>query len=202
MPPQGRRTVKFFVGIVGAKLLYVNETIQHGGVTLGPGGLITHVHRLADRNDPGYRGQLSLTRSLSAVTGACIAIRRAVFFEVGGFDEIDLQVGFNDIDLCLRVRARGYRVVWTPFAELFHLECASRGYDHEDPVKRERLERERQHMCDTWGSLLESGDPFHNPNLLFDWDHLEIPSAPRREKPWRSFLALDNSNPKKSTTMP
>jgi O-antigen biosynthesis protein len=110
------------VGIVGAKLVYANETIQHGGVVLGPQGRITHLHRFARRNSPGYRGQLSLALTLSAVTGACVAIRRAVFFEVGGFDETNLQVGFNDIDLCLRLRKFGYRVVWTPFAELFHLE--------------------------------------------------------------------------------
>jgi O-antigen biosynthesis protein len=190
------------VGIVGAKLIYANESIQHGGVTLGPQGQITHVHRFASRNDPGYFGQLSLTRTLSAVTGACVAIRRAVFFEVGGFDEINLQIGFNDIDLCLRLREHGYRVVWTPFAELFHVESVSRGYDDfpelfqlesvsraydaADPVKRERGIREWQYMHKTWGAMMESGDPFHNPNLRFHWDHLEIPSSPRREKPWRS----------------
>jgi GT2 family glycosyltransferase len=190
------------VGIVGAKLVYANETIQHGGVVLGPQGRITHLHRFASRNSPGYRGQLSLARTLSAVTGACLAIRRAVFFEVGGFDEINLQVGFNDIDLCLRLRKFGYRVVWTPFAELFHLESVSRGYDDfgelfqlesvlrtyedADPVERDRGQREWQHMQRTWGDILDSGDPFHNPNLLFHWDHLEIPSEPRRKKPWRS----------------
>jgi O-antigen biosynthesis protein len=192
------------VGIVGAKLIYTNETIQHGGVVLGPRGQITHLHRFAGRNDPGYRGQLSLSRTLSAVTGACVALRRAVFFEVGGFDEINLQVGFNDIDLCLRLRKFGYRVLWTPFAELFHVESVSRGYDDfpelfqlesvwraykdADPVKRERGLREWQHMHQTWGAMLEAGDPFHNPNLLFEWDHLEIPAAPRRLKPWRTFF--------------
>jgi FkbM family methyltransferase len=190
------------VGIVGAKLIYTNETIQHGGVVLGPRGQITHLHRFASRNDPGYRGQLSLSRTLSAVTGACVAIRRAVFFEVGGFDEINLQVGFNDIDLCLRLREIGYRVIWTPFAELFHVESVSRGYDdfpelfqlesvfceykNADPVKRQRGMREWQYMHQTWGAMLESGDPFHNPNLVFEWDHLEIPAAPRRLKPWRT----------------
>ena len=117
------------VGIAGAKLVYPNETIQHGGVTFGPYGQIIHLHRFARRSDPGYCGQLSVVRTLLAVTGACVAIRRAVFFEVGGFDEVNLQVGCNDIDLCLRLRVKGYRVVWTPFAELFHLESASRGYD-------------------------------------------------------------------------
>jgi GT2 family glycosyltransferase len=199
------------VGIVGAKLIYTNETIQHGGVVLGPRGQITHLHRFASRNDPGYRGQLALARTLSAVTGACVAIRRAVFFAVGGFDEVNLQVGFNDIDLCLRLRKSGYRVLWTPFAELFHVESVSRGYDDfaelfqlesvwrgyedADPLKRERGVREWQHMHQTWGAMLEAGDPFHNPNLLFEWDHLEIPSAPRRPKPWRAvFQPASNSD--------
>jgi FkbM family methyltransferase len=192
------------VGIVGAKLIYANETIQHGGVILGPGGQMTHVHRFASRNDPGYRGQLSLVRTLSAVTGACVAIRRTVFFEVGGFDEVNLQVGCNDIDLCLRIREFGYRVIWTPFAELFHVESASRGYDDfkelfqlesvsrededGDPSKRERGLREWQHMCKTWGAMMRGGDPYHNPNLLFDWDHLENPSSPRRKKPWHAVF--------------
>jgi O-antigen biosynthesis protein len=188
------------VGIAGAKLIYPNETIQHGGVTFGPCGQIIHLHRFKRRSDPGYCGQLSVVRTLLAVTGACVAIRRAVFFEVGGFDEVNLQVGCNDIDLCLRLGELGYRVVWTPFAELFHLESASRGYDDcaeffqteavlrdadADPVKRERGLREWRYMQKTWGAMLKSGDPFHNPNLHFDWDHLEIPSTPRREKPWR-----------------
>src|SRR5262249_8359526 len=133
------------VGIVGAKLLYSNEQVQHGGVVLGPEGAVVHMHRLADRNDPGYFGQLALPRTLSAVTGACAAIRRAVFFEVGGLDEVNLPVSFNDIDLCLRVRDYGYRVVWTPFAELYHMECASRGLDLADPAKRTRSRGEWEH---------------------------------------------------------
>jgi O-antigen biosynthesis protein len=192
------------VGIVGAKLIYANETIQHGGVILGPGGQMTHVHRFASRNDPGYRGQLSLTRTLSAVTGACVAIRRTVFFEVGGFDEVNFQVCCNDIDLCLRIREFGYRVIWTPFAELFHVESASRGYDDckelfqlesvsreeedIDPSKREQSLREWQHLCKTWSAVMKDGDPYHNPNLLLGWDHLENPSSPGRKKPWHTVF--------------
>jgi GT2 family glycosyltransferase len=175
------------VGMVGAKLLYPNEQLQHGGMVLGPMGAATHVHRFVDRNDPGYRGQLAIARTLSAVTGACVAIRRTVFFEVDGFDEVNLPVEFNDVDLCLRVGDQGYRVVWTPFAELFHLECASRGKE-DSPVKREVFRSACRHMRNTWGSLIQSADPFYNPNLLFVWDHLEVPSAPRREKPWRSVF--------------
>jgi GT2 family glycosyltransferase len=176
------------VGIAGAKLLYANEQVQHAGVVLGPEGRATHLARLASRNDPGHFGQLVLPRTLSAVTCACAAIRRAVFFEVGGFDEVNLPVLFNDIDLCLRLGDHGYRVVWTPFAELFHLESASRGLDSDDPVKRERGRREWQHLYRTWGSLLDSADPFHNPNLLYRWDCYEIPSSSRRQKPWHSFV--------------
>jgi GT2 family glycosyltransferase len=172
------------VGIVGAKLLYANEQVQHAGVVMGPEGHVAHLYRLAPKNDPGYFGQLALARTLSAVTGACAAIRRAVFFEVGGFDEVNLGVAYNDIDLCLRLGDYGYRVVWTPFAELFHLESASRGLDSDNPAKRERSQREWQHLRKTWGSLLDSTDPFHNPNLLFAWDHYEIPASPRRKKPW------------------
>jgi O-antigen biosynthesis protein len=175
------------IGIVGAKLLYANEKVQHGGILLGGiSDAVVHAHRNASKNDPGYFGQLALARTLSAVTGACLAIRRAVFFEVGGFDEVNLVVAYNDVDLCLRVGDYGYRVVWTPFAELFHLESASRGQD-DTPAKRELFKRELGHMRRTWGSHLEFTDPYHNPNLLFSWDLFECPSAPRQEKPWRRF---------------
>jgi O-antigen biosynthesis protein len=175
------------VGMVGAKLLYANELVQHAGVVLGPYDA-THLNRYASRTDPGYFGQLALTRTLSAVTGACVAIRRPVFLEVGGFDEVNLPISFNDIDLCLKVGDYGYRVIWTPFAELFHLESASRGLDNADQAKHERAFGELQHLRKTWGALLASADPFHNPNLRFTWDYLEVPSAPRREKPWRSVF--------------
>jgi O-antigen biosynthesis protein len=175
------------IGVVGAKLIYGNELLQHGGVVLGPDDAV-HLHRFADRNDPGYRGQLALPRSLAAVTGACAAIRRAVYFEVGGLDEANLAVTYNDVDLCLRVGDHGYRVVWTPFAELFHLESVSRGLIEDSPVKRERALRELDYLRKNWGAFAESVDPLQNPNLLFASDHSEIPSVSRREKPWRSVF--------------
>jgi GT2 family glycosyltransferase len=174
------------VGIAGAKLLYADERLQHGGIVLGPEGAIVHALRLAPRNDPGYFGQLALVRTLSAVTGACAAIRRSVLLEAGGFDEANLPVRFNDVDLCLRLGDYGYRVVWTPFAELFHLESASRGLDA-DPAKRTGFLREWRHLRKTWGNVLNLGDPFHNPNLLFSWERFEIPVWPRRSKPWREM---------------
>lgn len=171
------------VGLVGAKLLYPNEKVQHAGAALGLGGSVNHLYRLANRNDTGYFGQLALVRTLSAVTGACVAIRRDVFFEVGGLDAVNLSVGFSDIDLCLKMGEYGYRIVWTPFAELFHLENASVGPDLVDSPKIER-QREFFHMRKTWGPLVESADPFHNPNLLFTPDKFAVAAVPRRPKPW------------------
>jgi GT2 family glycosyltransferase len=172
------------VGLVGAKLLYPNEDVQHAGIVLGPQGCGTHFRRLANRNDTGYFGQLAMVRTLSAVTGACAAIRRAVFLEIGGLDEVNLPVGFNDIDLCLRLGDYGYRVVWTPFAELFHLESASRGSDIAHKARYQRALRELDHLRETWGPLMESSDPFDNPNLLFAWNKFDVPASPRRPKPW------------------
>jgi O-antigen biosynthesis protein len=171
------------VGIVGSKLLYANEQVQHAGIVLGPEGYTTHLYRFASKNEPGYLGQLALPRTLSAVTGACVAIRREVYFEVGGLDEVNLPVTFNDIDLCLKLGEYGYRVVWTPYAELFHLECASRGLDNSRETQKRFLE-EWMHVRRLWGSLLESADPYHNPNVLFHPNNQEIPSVPRRTKPW------------------
>ena len=175
------------VGAVGAKLLYPDGRVQHGGMAIGPGENIAHIHRLADRNDPGYFGQLGLARTLTAVTGACIAMRRSVFFEAGGLNETHLKVAFNDVDLCLRVADLGYRVVWTPFAELIHLESTSRGSE-DTPENRERVRRERLYMRKTWASVLESGDCFHNPNLLFKWDAFEMPCTPRHDRPWHHMV--------------
>jgi O-antigen biosynthesis protein len=177
------------VGIVGAKLIYASGQVQHGGMVLGPDGQAHHVHRGLDRNNPGYRGQLAVTRTYSVVTGACLAIRRRVFFEVGGLDEVNLKVTFNDVDLCLRVGDHGLRVVWTPFAELFHLECASRGLDS-DPLKQARFYGEWYHMKKTWLSLVDTGDPFHNPNLLLSHgcNEREILSPPRRKQTWYKVL--------------
>ncbi len=172
------------VGIVGVKLIYPDERIQHAGVSLGPENQMIHHYLFASRLDPGYFGQLTLARTLSAVTGACLAIRKDVFFEVGGLDENNLRIAFNDIDLCLRTGDYGYRIVWTPFAELFHLESASRGLDDRDAEKRARFHQEWRFMRETWGMMLECHDPFHNPNVRFAGPLTEIPSLPRRRRPW------------------
>lgn len=170
------------VAVVGAKLYYGNDTLQHGGVVLGIGGVAGHAEKHAARKAFGYFGQLQATRSISAVTAACMLIRRKVFEEVGGFDEVNLAVAFNDVDLCLKVRAAGHRIVWTPYAALYHLESASRGADT-DPAKAKRFEREVLYMLRRWGPVLEQ-DPYYNPNLALTSESLSYASPPRVTRPW------------------
>ena len=151
------------VGCVGAKLYYPNDTVQHGGVILGLGGLAGHAHRFFQRDDDGYMGRLKVTQNLSAVTAACLLLRKEVFDEVNGLNEQDLAVAYNDVDLCIKVREAGYRNVWTPYAALYHHESISRGAD-DTPEKRARWLSEYAYMRKTWGELLDS-DPAYNPNL-------------------------------------
>ncbi len=151
------------IGAVGAMLYYPDEHIQHAGVILGLGGVANHTFLRHPRGTDGYFNRARLVQNYSAVTGACLAVRREVFDQVGGFDEINLAVAFNDIDFCLRVSAAGYRNLWTPFAELVHHESMSRGRD-DIPEKRARFVREVDYMRRTWGPLLDN-DPAYNPNL-------------------------------------
>lgn len=180
------------IGIVGAKLLYPDGKVQHGGVAMGPGGMIAHVLSNSEADDVGYMGQLGLTRALSVVTGACMVMRREVFEELGGFDE-RFAVTFNDSDLCLRAGDLGYRVVWTPDAVLVHHESATRGSDwllH----NRSYANREWTAMRRRWGQVIDA-DPYHNPNTIL---HGEaggplIPAPPRRIPPWRRALIVSSS---------
>lgn len=157
------------IGIVGAKLLYGDRRVQHAGVRLGAGtfdggpGVAGHFGHLAAAQDAGYRGSYALTQEMSAVTAACLLVTRQAFEAVEGLDEESLTVAFNDIDFCLRVREAGFRVLWTPYAELFHLESASRGSDM-TPEKQERFGREARYMRSRWGALLDR-DPFYNQNF-------------------------------------
>lgn len=173
------------VGAVGAKLLYPDGRLQHGGVILGMGGTAGHIHRFADRDFSGYADRLRLTHRLSCVTGACLALRRETYLAVGGLDEA-LAVAYNDVDLCLRLGEAGYVTVWTPFSELTHVESASRGPDLTD-AQNSRLRHERAIMKRRWGDALRS-DPFYNPNLnLAPNKELTCAPLPRVEKPWRTF---------------
>jgi GT2 family glycosyltransferase len=151
------------IGCVGAKLYYPNDTVQHAGVILGIGGVAGHAHKYFDRNSPGYFTRLHLAHNLSAVTAACLLLRKAVFEEVGGLNEEHLAIAFNDVDLCLKVREAGYRNLWTPYAELYHHESISRGAD-DNAKKRARAAGEVAYMRETWAAQLDN-DPAYNPNL-------------------------------------
>ena len=147
------------IGAVGVKLLLPNNVVQHGGVIVGLGGVARHVFYGNQSSDPGYMGLASVTRNYSAVTAACLMMRRKIFEEVGGFDE-ELDVAYNDVDLCLKTIKHGYYIVWTPHATLYHYESASRG--------QIQPERNTRYFCDKWKEFLEDGDPFYNPQLALD----------------------------------
>ena len=150
------------IGCVGGKLYYPNDTIQHAGVILGIGGVAGHSHKTFPRDHPGYFSRLMLAHDISAVTGACLFVRREVWDEVEGLNEA-LTVAFNDVDFCLRVREAGYRNVFTPVAELYHHESPSRGAD-DSLEKVVRFQGEIAAMTARWSSSL-SKDPFYSPNL-------------------------------------
>ena len=171
------------VGAVGAKLLYPNGRVQHGGVILGMTGIAGHLHRNLPADDPGYFGRAVLQQNLSAVTGACIAMRRNVFFEVGGFDGANLPIAFSDVDLCLRLRELGYLIVWTPLAQLIHHETASRTLDLMPCRYREFL-RENDYMRLRWGHILNR-DPYFSPNLSRHDLSPSIAFPPAVRAPWR-----------------
>lgn len=151
------------VGPVGARLLYPSMKVQHAGVILVEGHGGRHLDVGYPDRDPGYRARARVVQTLSAVTGACIAIRRTVFERIGGFDAETLAIDFSDIDFCLRASAAGYRTVWTPFARLLHHESASRG-GHLSTDKRARFEAEQALFVARWGGVL-GRDPYYNVNL-------------------------------------
>lgn len=151
------------VGAVGAMLYYPDDTVQHAGVIVGMGGPAGHQHKHFRRGDAGYAGRLLYAQNLSAVTGACLMMPRAVWEQVGGLDEA-LAVAYNDVDLCLRIREAGYLIVWTPFAQLYHYESRSRGQD-DTPEKQQRFQSEARFFQTRWEKTMASGDPYFNPNL-------------------------------------
>lgn len=165
------------VGAVGARLWYPNDTLQHGGVILGIGGWAGHAHKGFPHGHPGYAGRMSLISGFSAVTGACLVVRKELYEELGGLNEPDLQTACNDVDFCLRVRGAGYRNVWTPYAELYHHESATRGYEN-TPEKQARFAREVQYMKQRWGDFLLN-DPAYSPNLTLDHEDFSLAWPPR-----------------------
>ena len=154
------------VGIVGAKLCYDDDTIQHAGVVIGFGGMAGHAFIESSRFDTGYMGRIMCAQDYSAVTAACMMTKKSVFEAVGGLTE-ELEVAFNDIDYCLKVRELGKLVVYNPYAELYHYESKSRGME-DTPEKIERFNGEVAKFCERWEEILKNGDPYYNPNLTLD----------------------------------
>jgi glycosyltransferase involved in cell wall biosynthesis len=169
------------IGAVGAQLWFPSNLLQHGGIVLGIGGVAGHNHKGRRRGDPGYFNRIILPQNLSAVTAACLLMRRSIFDEIKGFDQ-DLEVAFNDVDLCLRVGAAGYQVIYHPYAQLYHHESASRGYEN-TPEKFVRFESEIEKMKQRWGDALRV-DPFYNPNLTLLSEDFAFAFPPRLKKPW------------------
>jgi O-antigen biosynthesis protein len=165
------------VGAVGAKLLYPDRRVQHAGVILGIGGVAGHSHKYAAENDYGYFGRLVLPQEFSAITGACLMVRREAFEAVGGLDDKNLGVAFNDVDFCLRLRERGWRCVWTPYAQLIHHESLSRGYE-DTPEKKARFAGEVGYMMQRWRGVLEK-DPHYNRNLTLRHEDFSLSDAPQ-----------------------
>lgn len=164
------------IGAVGARLWYPDDTLQHAGVIVGMGGVAGHPHLNLPRGQTGYFGRAVLHQSFSAVTAACLVVRKAVFDEVGGLDET-LAVAFNDVDFCLRLRAAGYRNVWTPAAEMIHHESASRGAE-DTPAKQRRFFAEVAAMEARWADLIHD-DPAYSPNLSLRSGDFELAQPPR-----------------------
>lgn len=163
------------IGAVGARLWYPDDTLQHGGVVM-VGGVAGHAHKRLPRGHHGYARRAALIQDFSAVTAACLILRKEIYREVGGMDET-LAVAFNDVDFCLRIRKAGYRNLWTPYAELYHHESATRGFE-DTPEKKARFDTEIRFMRERWEELLDN-DPAYNPNLAFDREDFSLAIPPR-----------------------
>ena len=179
------------VGAVGARLLYADRSVQHAGVILGIGGGAGHGHKRLGEFDGGYLGRALCLQGISAVTAACLAVRRSHYEAIGGLDAAAFAVAFNDIDFCLRLRQRGLRNLYTPHAVLLHHESVSRGSDR-DAVRRPRFEAERSTFRARWGPLLDR-DPAYSPNLTLDAEHFGWADPPRvtLRQPWMQIATTD-----------
>jgi len=161
------------IGVVGGKLFYDNNTIQHAGIIVGIGGYAGHPHKHFGARRAGYFNRAHIQHNLSAVTGAFMMVRKAVYDSVGGFNEDEFKVACNDVDFCLRVRETGLNNIFTPYAAGYHYESSSRGYE-DTPEKQQRFEREKKAFSERHAVILASGDPYYNPNLSLDNEHFGI----------------------------
>ena len=172
------------VGAVGAMLYYPLDTVQHAGVILGLGGVAGHPFKQFPRGNEGQMNRLRLVQNYSAVTAACLVVRKDRFLKVGGFDEKNLPIAFNDVDLCCKLLKAGLRNVWSPYAEFYHHESATRGAE-DTPAKQARFKTEIDYMTSTWGFCWN--DPAYNPNLTLIGEDFTRAYLPRTQKPWLEF---------------
>ena len=171
------------IGCVGAKLMYGDDRIQHAGVVLGYGGGAGHAHKYFPRYHPGYMNRLIASHNYSAVTAACLLVKKSLFEAVGGLNETDLTVAFNDVDFCLRIRAQGVRNLYCAEAELYHHESVSRGLD----VSKEKMARfnaELDYLKSNWAEVI-AHDPAYNPNLTLHRENFSVKS----QKEWNELVA-------------
>lgn len=164
------------IGAVGARLWYPDDRLQHGGVIVGVGGVAGHSHKYLPKGDYGYFCRAGLIQEFSAVTAACLIIKKSIFDQVNGLDEEHLKIAFNDVDFCLRVQEAGYRNVWTPFAEMYHHESATRGQE-DTPEKQQRFMKEITYVQARWPNI--QNDYSYSPNLTLDHEDFGLAWPPR-----------------------
>jgi len=152
------------IGCVGAKLYYPDDTIQHAGIIMGLGGYAGHSHKMLERENLGYFNRLHAIQNLSAVTAACLMVKTSIYHEINGMDDENFKVAYNDVDFCLRVMEKGYKNLFTPYAEMYHHESVSRGYET-TPEKIARFDKEKEALYNRHKEILKNGDPYYNPNL-------------------------------------
>ena len=160
------------VGIVGVKLLYKDNTVQHSGVVVGMGGIAGHVNKNISDKNGGYFGRAIVINNYSAVTAACLMVKKELYLQVGGLDET-FAVAFNDVDFCMKIRQLNKLVVYTPYAKLYHYESKSRGYE-DTPEKQKRFNSEIENFERKWSKQLKDGDPYFNQNLDLNFEQSEI----------------------------
>lgn len=165
------------IGCVGAKLYYPDDTVQHAGIIIGLGGYAGHSHKHYPRENPGYFNRLNVIQNVSAVTAACLMIEKRIYHEVDGMDEVNFKVAYNDVDFCLRVMEAGYYNLFTPYAQMYHHESVSRGYET-TPEKIARFQTEKEALYARHNTILDNGDPYYNPNLNHDKEDFSL--CPKR----------------------
>lgn len=195
-----RLALRPLTGAVGAKLFYPSDRIQHAGVILGIGGVAGHSHKGFGKHSVDFYARTRVAQWISGVTGACLLVKKDLYEKVGGLDEKNLTVAFNDVDFCLKLREAGYHNIFTPHAQLYHLESESRGSDQREDTQP-RFKREEAFMKKKWGDFLKS-DPFYNPNLTLTSENFALSFPPRIVHPWRMHQKTKRRSVKQSPSLP